>query len=135
MRRKSKGSSILEMLIAIFVLGVVLISMIAMFLISRTAIYNKEDETANSIALRYLEQLEALPFNEIVAIPDTGMQQNFGKYRVTATVHDHDDDDERRYMAIVRVDVVWDAAVMGSKSLRLERTISAGGHRNVGEHQ
>jgi hypothetical protein len=49
-------------MVAIFVLMIVLISMFSMFLISRTAIYNKEDETANAIALRYMEEMEGRPF-------------------------------------------------------------------------
>jgi hypothetical protein len=119
------------MLVAIFVLGMVLISMLGMFLISRTAIYNKEDETANGIALRYVEELEAWPFADLTALTeDDPDEREFGKYEARAYVLDG----STSYMARLRVEVSWQAAVMGTKSLSLERTISAGGHRNVGEH-
>ncbi|MDR1132690.1 MAG: prepilin-type N-terminal cleavage/methylation domain-containing protein [Synergistaceae bacterium] len=132
-RKKAKGSSIIEMLVAIFVLGIVLISMVGMFLISRTAIYNKEDETANAIALRYLEEEEARPFTDFAAFPthpaSYGSKQ-FGKFDARAYVMGAPTD----YMAKVRVDVAWQGAAMGARTLTLERTISAGGHKNVGEH-
>ncbi|MDR1137118.1 MAG: hypothetical protein LBK91_02235 [Synergistaceae bacterium] len=131
-RKKAKGSSIIEMLVAIFVLGVVLISMVGMFLISRTAIYNKEDETANAIALRYLEELEARPFDDFESSSsgyDFPENKQFGKFDATATILD-----KTAYLASVRVEIDWQAAAMGRRTLTLERTISAGGHKNVGEH-
>jgi Tfp pilus assembly protein PilV len=128
-RKKAKGSSIVEMLVAIFVLGMVLISMLGMFLISRTAIYNKDDETANTIALRYLEELEGLPFASFT--PAFAQARNFGKFTANASVVPGSGTD---YMVRVRVVVTWEAAVMGARSMALERTISAGGHRNVGDH-
>jgi hypothetical protein len=99
-----------------------------MFMISRTTIYNKEDETANAVALSYIEELEGLPFeklSELSIVPS----RRFGKYNATARVVSND------YSATVLVEVQWEAAALGSRTLRLERMISAGGHRNVGERR
>ena len=128
-RKKSKGSSIVEMLVAIFVLGMVLISMLGMFLISRGAIYSKEDETANAVALRYMEELEGRPFTDFTG--SFSASKNFGnKYIATATVVSHD-----QYMAEVQVNVEWEAAMMGKKKTDIKRVISAGGHKNVGQKE
>jgi hypothetical protein len=117
------------MLIAIFVLGMVLISMVGMFLISRTAIYNKEDETANALALRYLEELEVRPFSTFTGTWTETRNGAFNtRYNAKAEVIDIDD-----YSATVAVTVTWDAAALGKGELKLERVISAGGHKNVGE--
>jgi Tfp pilus assembly protein PilV len=127
---RARGSSLVEMLIAIVVLGMVIISMVGMFLISRTAIYNKEDETANALALRYLEELEVKPFSTFATVGEieshTGVFNT--RYDAKAEVLAVD-----AYSATVEVTVEWDAAALGKKELKLERVISAGGHKNVGE--
>jgi Tfp pilus assembly protein PilV len=122
------GSSIVEMVIAIVVLGVVLISMVGMFLISRSAIYSKEDETANSLALRCLEEVESMDFSTLTSGASFTLLPNQNKYVATATVTSSD-----QYMAIVEVEMKWDSALSSGKTLTLERVISAGGHKNVGE--
>jgi Tfp pilus assembly protein PilW len=133
-RRASAGSSLVEMLIAILVLGVVLISMVGMFLISRTAIYNKEDETANALALRYLEEVEVRPYSDFTAeTPPFDLHGGSwasppGNYRATAKVLSADN-----YSAQVEVSIKWEGAALGAKNLALVRFISAGGHKNVGE--
>jgi Tfp pilus assembly protein PilV len=127
-RKKAKGSSIVEMLVAIFVLMMVLLSMVGMFMISRTAIYNKEDETANAVALSYIEELEGLPFDKLSELSSVPPRR-FGKYNATAQVVSSD------YSATVHVEVQWEAAALGRRTLRLERMISAGGHKNVGERK
>jgi hypothetical protein len=136
---KKKGSSLVEMLMAIVVLGMVLISMVGMFLISRTAVFNKEDETANALALRFIEDIEGWPFEEFYA--DTppfvlSSDQFSNKYNVTATVMGLDKSAAGKvYSAKVTVTVSWEAAALGSRSLELERVISSGGHKNVGQLQ
>jgi hypothetical protein len=123
------------MLVALVVLGVVLISMVGMFLISRAAIYTKEDETANAIALRYLEECESLPFAAL-ADEDFTATETFanGKYTAEAETTAVDPDDSGgAYSATITVTVTWQAAGSGERSISLERVISAGGHKNVGE--
>jgi Tfp pilus assembly protein PilV len=131
-RKKSKGSSLVEMMVAIFVLIMVLLSMFSMFMISRTAIYNKEDETANTIALRYIEELEGRSFDEFKDATafnsDPANTKNFGKYNVKASVVGT----PTEFIATIRVEIKWEAAVMGKKSLVLERNISASGSLNTG---
>jgi hypothetical protein len=128
--RARRGSSLVEMLAAIIVLMFVLMAMGSMFLLSRTAMYSKEDETANEIALRFLEEQEGKPFStfdNLGAVTSTGFGGN--KYTATASVVSRDS-----FSATVRVEVEWGAAVGGKrKTVTLERVISAGGHRNVGE--
>jgi hypothetical protein len=103
--------------------------MAGMFIISRAAIYNKEDETANALALRYLEELEVRPFADFEEDWEETENGVFNtRYNAKAEVVSRDD-----YSATVAVTVTWDAAAFGSKNLRLERVISAGGHKNVGE--
>jgi hypothetical protein len=115
------------MVVAIFVLLMVLISMFSMFMISRAAIYNKDDENANTIALRYIEELEGRPFSDFNAsFSDT---RDFGKFHAKASVVGT----PTSYMAQVRVEIEWEAAVMGTRTLALERIISASGYKNVGE--
>jgi Tfp pilus assembly protein PilW len=131
-RHANKGSSLVEMLIAIMVLGVVLISMVGMFLISRTAIYNKEDETANALALRYLEELEVKPYSTFTASSPPfslgSLNASNDKFAASAAVVSAD-----QYSATVAVTINWEAAALGTRNLKLERIISAGGHKNVGE--
>jgi len=127
-RRANKGSSLVEMLIAILVLGVVLISMVGMFLISRTAIYNKEDETANALALRYLEEQEVRPFTDFTPTLTESLGSVNNKYNASMNVVSVD-----QYMATIAVTINWEAAALGTRNLKLERIISAGGHKNVGE--
>ena len=127
--RRRPGASLVEMLIAIVVLAVVLISMLGMFLISRTAIHSKEDETANALALRYMEQLEEQDFDALNG-PITNLLAQTGdssKYTVTATSTKND------YFANVKVTVSWNSAMAGRKTVELERFISAAGYKNVGD--
>jgi len=127
--RAKQASSLVEMLIAIFVLAVVIMSMVGMFFISQTAIYNKEDETANALALRYLEELEVRPFASLTSgYTETRTPRFSPKYDASALVVDRD-----AYSATVSVTVKWDAATLGSRNITLERVISATGHQNVGE--
>jgi hypothetical protein len=116
------------MIIALFVLAVVLISMVGMFLISHSAIYTKEDETANALALRFLEQCEAVPFAELKSGTFPALNPPT-KYNVLPQTLPGGDD----YAITLRVTVTWKAANSGTRNLSLERVISAGGHKNVGE--
>jgi Tfp pilus assembly protein PilV len=123
------GSSMVEMLVAIVVLMFVLMAMGSMLLLSRTALYTKEDETAKSIALRYIEELEAMPFDDFADAALFADPVKFSnKYDATVSVVSKDD-----YSATIRVSVRWSPASGGAKNVNLERIISAGGHKNVGK--
>ena len=132
--RRRPGASLAEMLIAIVVLAVVLISMLGMFLISRTAIYSKEDETANALALRYMEQLEEWNFEQFPAGPNRDITTSLDhagaslRYDVTAT-----STKENPYFANVTVTVSWNSTMAGRKTVEMERFISAAGYKNVGD--
>ena len=126
--RRKRGASLVEMLIAILVLGVVLISMLGMFVISRTAVVSKEDETAAVLALRYLEELEEADFsNFTTGFLRTWTDQN---YKTTASLIESESDE---YRAKVKVVVSWQGAARGEREVERERVISANGFKNVGE--
>ena len=128
--RRRPGASLVEMLIAIIVLGVVLISMVGMFVISRTAIFSKEDETAVTLALRYLEDLEERDFEEFA--PGSGffpITQNDQKYTITASVTEYDS-----FRARINVEIKWRASI-GEKTVELDRIVSSVGYKNVGERR
>ena len=124
---RRRGSSLVEMLIALIVLAVVLISMLGMFVISRTAIHTKDDETANAFALRYLEEIEEADFSDFDP-SDFPKTWNDQKFTTTATVVDNDS-----YRVRIRAEVRWPGSVGGERRLELERVISAVGYKNVGE--
>ncbi|MDR1508742.1 MAG: hypothetical protein LBS53_03815 [Synergistaceae bacterium] len=130
MFRARRGSSLVEMLTAVVILVFVLMAMGSMFLLSQTAAYSKEDATATAIALRFMEEQEGRPFDEFAdadLFPDTASFSN--KYNATASVVSRDN-----FSARVRVSVEWGSVMSGGrKNVSLERVISAGGHRNVGE--
>jgi hypothetical protein len=130
MFRARRGSSLVEMLTAVIVLVFVLMAMGSMFLLSQTAVYSKEDATATAIALRFMEEQEERQFSDFEnpgLFPVSGNFSN--KYKATASVVSHDN-----FHATVRVSVEWGSiAGRGQKKVNLERVISAGGHRNVGE--
>ena len=130
--RRRRGASLVEMLIAIIVLAVVLISMVGMFVISRTAIFSNEDETAVTMALRYLEELEDRDFedfsNSAMFPRDSHNENPNQRFRIITTVEQVND-----YYAEVKVEVRWSGATRGVNSVELSRVISAVGFKNVGE--
>jgi type II secretory pathway pseudopilin PulG len=135
-RGARRGSSLIEMVIAIVVLGAVLISMLGMFLISRTAVHSKEDETANSLALRCIERIETKDFAELSTpgpLDISAITGNFPTTQYTATANVLSADN---YSALVNVEVEWKGAgpskMVGGRKVTLTRVISAGGHKNVG---
>ena len=126
--RRRRGASLAEMLIAIVVLAVVLISMLGMFVISRTAVVSKDDETGLILALRYLEDLEQWDFPDYAT--ELPKEWNDQKYKITATYIQNESDDFR---AKIRVVVTWRGAAPGKRSVELDRIISSVGYRNVGQ--
>jgi hypothetical protein len=118
------------MMMAVVLLMLVLTAMGSMLLMSRTAIYAKDDETAGTIAFRFMEEQEGRPFSDFADASKFPSCASFGggKYKATASVLSGD-----AFSATVRVAVVWNAAVGTKKeTASIERVISAGGHRNVG---
>ena len=97
---------------------------------------SKEDETANSLALRCLEVIETRPFTDFATagplnIDDIKNKFKETQYSAAAQVLSSDS-----YSAIVKVEVGWIGAgpsPMGGRKVVLERVISAGGHKNVGQ--
>ena len=131
--RRKRGASLVEMLIAIIVLAVVLISMLGMFVISRTAVFSKEDETAVALALRYMEDLEGLDFPDFETwqqSPQRLSNPTNPKYEITATYVESESD---AYRAKIRVEVKWRGAALGERIVEFERVVSAVGYKNVGE--
>jgi Tfp pilus assembly protein PilV len=132
--RARRGSSLVEMLTAVVILAFVLMAMGSMFLLSQTVTYAKEDETASSIALRFMEEQEGRPFEDFNSAVKPGLFpciEHFGngKYKATAYVVSLDD-----FSASLRVTVEWSPVAGGRrKEVTLNRIISSGGYKNVGK--
>lgn len=76
---RRRGSSLVEMLIAIIVLAVVLLGVLAGVMIARSSLEHKTYENARELALRVLEWAEAVPLSEDFGGADGAVEASFGK--------------------------------------------------------
>jgi hypothetical protein len=120
------------MVVALYVLGIVLLGMMAGILITQGTIVYKERERAIEIALRTLENQEALPF---VVLSDDERAIPEGIYTITIAkpvfnktpVVSADSAD-------IRVTVSWGGGVLGGeRNIEMKREVSASGWQSVGE--
>jgi Tfp pilus assembly protein PilV len=129
--KRRRGASLAEMVVALYVLGIVLLGMMAGIVITQGTMLYKERERATEIALRTLESQEALPFRVLSGDERT---INEGIYTITiaepvfnkAIVASADSAD-------IRVTVEWDRGVLGGRSIQMNREVSASGWQSVGE--
>jgi Tfp pilus assembly protein PilV len=133
LEKRRSGASLAEMVVALYVLGVVLLGMMAGILITQGTMLYKERERATEIALRKLESLEALPFK---ALSDDITSLDYeGIYTITtfpvefnklpATSADSAD---------IRVAVSWGGGVLaGERRIDMKREVSSSGWQSVGE--
>lgn len=124
-RVRRKGSSLIEMLIAIVVTATVLLGLLAAMVIFRSTITSKEEAGARQVALNAIETLELCKLTDITAKAITTPQ---GIYTVTKNV----------IPAVISADtpsvdvtvtVTWDN---GNRSIALKREVSSSGWQNVG---
>jgi Tfp pilus assembly protein PilV len=133
MKGKRMGASLSEMVVALFVLGIVLLGMMAGILISRGNMFYKEQERAVEIALRNLENLEALPFE---TLSRDAQSHNEGIYTITVAKPEFNNPSNvlSADSADIRVTVEWGQGVLGGhRTIEMKREVSASGWQNVGE--
>jgi Tfp pilus assembly protein PilV len=132
MKGRRIGASLSEMVIALFVLGIVLLGMMAGILITQGSMLYKERERAVEIALRTLESFEARPFDKL-----SGEVRTEGMYVITVddpTFNNTTVPVLSADSADIRVTVEWGRGVLGGqRKIEMNREVSASGWQNVGE--
>ncbi len=131
-RKKRCGASLVEMVIAIFVLAVVLLGLLGGMTITRANLATvKERETATQVALAILADLESVPYDEIEARIAELEGQEIGGF-VVDFYPLVDGPDGPDYSVIVTVDVLLSGA-RRTKPVTMSREVSASARKNVGE--
>lgn len=125
---RSRGTSLVEVLIAVILLVFVILGMLAAVVIARGMIYHKVYEEANQVAFRVLETIEATPYSDL---SDKEGQSTVRGFDVSVSLEDTDLGAE--YSQLVRVEVAHKGGMSG-KAVVMEREVSANGWQNVGEY-
>jgi Tfp pilus assembly protein PilV len=129
-RKRKRGTSLVEMIIAVVVLGIVLLGMMAGIIIAQGGLVFKEREAAVEVALRRLEDLESVPFSSLSSAAAAG-PGIVGKYTVNV-VTVPSPVKSKDISADVRVTVSWGGVVGATKSIMMNREVSASAWQNVG---
>ncbi len=132
-RKKRCGASLVEMVIAIFVLTVVLLGLLGGITIAWNGQMVKELESANQVALAVLEILESVPYEQIEdRIDELNAEEEIGGFVVEIDdppiAGPNGDDDS----VIVTVNVLL-SGTGGAKRVTMSREVSASARKNVGE--
>ncbi|MDR1515167.1 MAG: hypothetical protein LBS45_05680 [Synergistaceae bacterium] len=132
-KKRRSGASLAEMVVALYVLGIVLLGMMAGILITQGTMLYKERERATEIALRTLENREALPFDLLEAEGETTNKE--GMYTITiASPTFNKPLVKSADSADISVIVSWGGGVLaGERSITMKREVSASGWQSVGE--
>jgi hypothetical protein len=141
-----KGSSLAEMIIAILILSFVVISiMMAMIVSTNNTVAYKDEENARQLALEVLEDCERVPFDGIAGVDYRTSIQNLSKSRnseagnpiraeasavVSGTLDTHS---TLPISADVTVNVTWNSAIGGRKTISMRREVSVSAWQNVGD--
>ena len=135
LKKRRSGASLSEMIVALYVLGIVLLGMMAGILITQGTILYKERARATDIALRTLENLEALPF--LVLSNDYYDDKELTKegiYTITVARTNFNKSADIADSADIRVSVTWGGGVLGGeRTVQMNREVSASGSQNIGE--
>jgi Tfp pilus assembly protein PilV len=127
--KRRSGASLAEMVVALYVLGIVLLGMMAGILITHGTIAYKERERAVEIALQTLESQEALPFGEL-----SGDTRTSGIYTITLANPEFNKSAASADSAVIKVTVTWGGGILGGeRAIEMEREVSASGWQSVGE--
>lgn len=128
---RSKGASLAEVLIAVFVLVFVILGMLAAVVIAKGVVHHKELEDANHIASHILETFEAMPYEDIVRqareIDGSTVRGFVVRVEVNPRVISGDD-----YSSLVKVEVAPSDG-MTNKTVAMSREVSAHAWQNAGE--
>lgn len=132
-RKKRYGASLVEMILAIFVLTVVLLGLLGGITIARANLMAKERETAQQVALAVLEALEFVPYNDIkTQSADIFDEKEFGGFVIDVHAAVPVDEPKNRDAMIVSVDV-WLNSSGGAERVTLAREVSASAWKNAGD--
>jgi Tfp pilus assembly protein PilX len=139
-----KGVSLVEMVIAIFILAIVIMSiMMAMIISTRNTAALRDDENAYQFALEVLEDCERIQITSDDTVYRTAVAgksrnrnadpRNSMKAVAGAVVSPTLDLEDRPISAEVTVDVTWNSALGGTKRISMTREVSVSGWQNVGD--
>jgi Tfp pilus assembly protein PilV len=130
LKKKRSGASLAEMIVALYVLGIVLLGMMAGILITQGSITHKERERAVEIALRTIEHQEALPFTAL-----SHGDKTEGIYTITLADPVFNNPDPRSADSVdISVTVTWGGGVLGGeRRVEMNREVSASGWQSIGE--
>lgn len=120
------ASSLVEILIALMVLSVVLLGIMTAMTVTYGVFASKEAENARLLALRFFEECEGRRLTEIEGMP-FDVPPGFSIDR--EVILSGSDSSSAR----VNLTVSWIAPGSSGKSLAMDREVSLGGWRNVGE--
>ncbi|MDR1482694.1 MAG: hypothetical protein LBI74_08725 [Synergistaceae bacterium] len=131
--RRLRGSSLVELVIAILVLGVVLLGMMAGIMIARSSVYDKEYENACQAALKILEIIEATPYDRISATIAERNDSLFDGFRVNIAQSESIDiaGDVSSRTIVVSIDLGDRGSTRKIVSMR--REVSPSASRNIGD--
>jgi type II secretory pathway pseudopilin PulG len=135
-----RGSSLVEILISIIIIGVVIISVMMSLLVNiRNTMALKDDENARQLAMGVMEDCEAVRFN----LDNSAYEQDIvgkGKqirgYDATARVRSFGGAPAAGHPPIsadIEVVVKWHTALEMNKEYFLRRELSVSGWQNAGE--
>ena len=123
-RSRRRGSSLIEMMMAVLILATVMIGLASAMVIFKGTMMSKEDAGARQIALNELERLEAI---KLTAVTAANIRSPQGIYTVTKTVVP-----ASITTVTASADVTITVAWGGSRSIALKREVSSSGWQNVG---
>jgi hypothetical protein len=134
------------MIIAIFILSFVVMSIMMVMIVStRNTMALKDEENALQFGLEVLEDCEQVPFDigatsadyaEAIADKSKNRNSDSGntmRATTTATMSGTEDSSGLPISAEVTVDVTWNTALGGNKTIQLNREVSVSGWQNVGD--
>jgi hypothetical protein len=129
-RKRRRGASLAEMMIALFVLSIVLLGIMGGVLISAGTVAGKEQLKARDLVSSILVNYESVPFDQIW---DTSPPSSNGLYTVQAPVFNPPDYDPDLASVDITIAVTWGGVNGGSKKFELTKEVSASAWQNVGK--
>ena len=151
MTKRKKGTSLVEMLIAVMVLSVVILSvMMSIVLMTRNTGVQKDEEKARQFAIEVMEECEGVLFaqnrpfdeneykNRISGLSRSRGGANGDAFKATSSVIQLGAvpsilPNHPPISADIRVVVEWRSALRENNKIEIEREVSVSGWQNVGD--